>query len=74
LQLQVAGDINNRGEIAGFEVLPNGDAHAFQLVPCDDKHAGVEGCDYSVMEGSAAASVEPTIHATPGRKMPVGLW
>ena len=53
MQLQVAGDINNRGEIAGFGALPNGDQHAFLLVPCDDKHPDVEGCDYSIMEASA---------------------
>jgi hypothetical protein len=74
LQLQVAGNINDRGEIAGFGVLPNGDKHAFLLVPCDEKHPGIEGCDFSMAEESAAASVEPTIHATPGRKLPIGLW
>jgi probable HAF family extracellular repeat protein len=74
LQLQMADDINNRGEIAGFGVLPNGDQHAFLLVPCDDKHSGVEGCDYSMMEASATASVKPTIHATPGRRPPIALW
>ena len=74
LQLLVAGDINNRGEIAGFGVLPNGDQHAFLLVPCDDKHPDVEGCDYSIMEASDTASVEPTIHATPGRRLPIMLW
>jgi probable HAF family extracellular repeat protein len=74
MQLQVAGDINNRGEIAGFGVLPNGDGHAFLLVPCDDKHPGVEGCDYNMMEASATAAVEPTIHATPGRRPPIALW
>jgi probable HAF family extracellular repeat protein len=74
MQLLVAGDINSRGEIAGFGVLPNGDRHAFLLVPCDDKHPGVEGCDYSMMEASATASVEPTIHATPGRRLPIALW
>ena len=66
MQLLVAGNINNSGEIAGFGVLPNGDQHAFLLVPCDDKHPGVEGCDDSMIEASATASFEPTIHATPG--------
>jgi probable HAF family extracellular repeat protein len=74
MQLLVADNINNRGEIAGFGVLPNGDGHAFLLVPCDDKHPGVEGCDYSMMEASTTASVEPTIHATPGRRLPIVLW
>jgi len=74
LQLQVAENINDSGEIAVLGVLPNGDQHSFLLVPCDDKHSGVEGCDYSMMEVSATASVEPTIHATPGRRLPIALW
>ena len=77
LQLIVAGNINNNGEIAGIGVLPSGDQHAFLLVPCDSKHHGVEGCDYSMVEASATASVEPTIHATsgtPGRRLPIALW
>jgi probable HAF family extracellular repeat protein len=73
LQLQVAGTINDRGEIAGFGVLPNGDRHAFLLVPCNGEHHGVEGCDYRMVEANATASVEPTV-ATPGRKLPIGLW
>jgi uncharacterized membrane protein len=73
LQLQVAGNINNSGEIAGIGVLPNGDQRAFLLVSCDDKHSGVEGCDYSMMEASATAPVEPTIHTTPGCRLPIAL-
>jgi len=74
MQLLVAGDINNNGEIAGFGAFPNGDRHAFLLVPCDDKHPGVEGCDYSMMEAGTTASVAPTKHAMPGGRLPVGLW
>jgi probable HAF family extracellular repeat protein len=74
LQLLAADSINNRGEIAGFGVLPSGDLHAFLLIPCDDKHPGVEGCDYSMMEASATTSVEPTIHAIRGRRPPLALW
>jgi probable HAF family extracellular repeat protein len=74
IQLLVAGSINNRGQIAGVGVLPNGDRHAFLLVPCDDKHPGVGGCDYSMIEASAADSVEPTTHAKPERTLPIGLW
>ena len=33
--------INDRGEIAGVRVLPDGDLHAFVLVPCRE---GDEGC------------------------------
>jgi hypothetical protein len=41
--------INDRGEIAGTGVLPNGNQHAVLLIPCDenhgDDHADDEGCD-----------------------------
>ncbi|MBZ5688976.1 MAG: hypothetical protein LAP86_28550 [Acidobacteriia bacterium] len=74
LHLLQATNINDRGEIAGFGVLPNGDVHAFLLVPCDESHHGVEGCDYSMIAVSTTTSVEPTIYATPGRKLPIALW
>lgn len=74
MQLLAALNINNRGEIAGFGVLPNGDGHAFLLIPCDHKHPGIDGCDYSMMEASATASVEPTKHATPGSRLPIAPW
>ena len=48
--------INDRGEIAEMGVLPDGDVHAFLLIPCDENHPGVEGCDYSMVEVSAAVT------------------
>jgi probable HAF family extracellular repeat protein len=42
--------INDRGEIAAHGKLPNGDDHAVVLVPCDEDHRDVEGCDYSHKE------------------------
>jgi probable HAF family extracellular repeat protein len=39
--------INDRGEIAALGKLSNGDEHALVLLPCDEDHADVEGCDYS---------------------------
>jgi probable HAF family extracellular repeat protein len=74
LQLVWAFDINDRGEIAGFGALANGNAHAFLLIPCDQSHPGIEGCDYSMVGASAAASVWPTVRATPGRTLPTSLW
>src|SRR5215472_1492658 len=37
--------INDRGEIAGQGQLPNGDIHAFLLIPCEGDHAGEGGCE-----------------------------
>jgi probable HAF family extracellular repeat protein len=59
LQLVYAVGINDRGEIAGNGVLqgvytgiPEQDtmSRAFVLIPCDEDHPGVEGCDYSMVE------------------------
>lgn len=48
-----AYDINDRGEIAGEALLPNGDIHGVLLVPCGKREAG---CDGAKNTGRANAS------------------
>ena len=49
--------INDRGVIAAQGNLPSGAGHAILLVPCDENHPNVEGCDYDTVEAMTDASV-----------------
>jgi hypothetical protein len=62
LQLTYAVGINDAGEIVGFGVPPGvppedyeTQGHAYILIPCDGKHPGVAGCDYSLVDAATAA-------------------
>jgi hypothetical protein len=76
LQLTRALYINDRGEIAAQGNFSNGDIHAFVLIPCDENHPGVAGCDYDLIDAAtAAAGVSPAptnqrpTGSTPGTRM-----
>jgi len=45
LHLATEGTINDRGEIAGIGVLPNGDEHAFLLIPCSEEQGSSDDCE-----------------------------
>jgi probable HAF family extracellular repeat protein len=57
VQLTVAVGLNERGDIAAQGMLPDGNLHAFLLTPCDENHSGIDGCDYSQVDATAAAQV-----------------
>jgi probable HAF family extracellular repeat protein len=60
LQLVYAYTIDDRGEIAGNGWDANGNEHSFRLIPCDDDHVNLEGCEYGLVEDSIATQSKST--------------
>jgi probable HAF family extracellular repeat protein len=75
LQLNEVGNINDRGEISinGNDV--NNNNHSVVLIPCDENHPGVEGCDYSMVDAPATAksAVTPNVPGST-RRLPQSRW
>jgi probable HAF family extracellular repeat protein len=69
VQLVSAPDINDRGEITALGKLPNGDIHAFLLIPCDESHRGHEDCEEAL--GSVTAAGENSL--APATQSPVNV-
>jgi hypothetical protein len=78
--------INDRGEIVAHAVLPNGDVHAVVLIPCDESHPNLEGCNYGTVAAVTVAAdpagsakiIRPATFETAKRlrfrKMDHGQW
>ena len=78
LRLTYAVAINDRGEIAGFGVAPGvppenyeTEGHAYILIPCDEDHPNLEGCDYSSADADAHAR---SAHEAPAPMAPATSW
>jgi hypothetical protein len=54
-----ASSITDQGEIAALGLLPNGDLQAEMLIPCDENHPGVAGCDYSLVDAGGEPKIQP---------------
>jgi probable HAF family extracellular repeat protein len=75
LQLWFGIYVNDAGEIAALGALPNGDTRAFVLIPCDQNHPDVQGCDYSMVDASAAAqSAAPRNVPSATQRVPQSRW
>jgi probable HAF family extracellular repeat protein len=59
LVLNEAVFINDQGEISGFGSLPNGDIHAFILIPCGGDYADPSGCGSSIANSATPETVIP---------------
>jgi probable HAF family extracellular repeat protein len=59
--------IDDHGEIGAFGVLPNGDSHTVLLIPCDESHPNIEGCDYSLAEGNTTTTPSVASRLTPAQ-------
>ncbi len=64
LQLTTASYISDRGEIVGggnpLGCTDNDTCnHVYVLIPCDENHPGVAGCDYSLVVVPAATEAKP---------------
>jgi len=73
--LWTAEFIADNGEIAALGLLPNGNQHVVLLIPCDENHRGLEGCDYSMVDATAEPPATQTVAPNVSTPMPpVSLW
>jgi len=64
--------INERGEITANAVTPEGNTHAVVLIPCNESHPNIEGCDYSLVD-AVPASQRPAATAIQSHQGPTAV-
>ena len=71
LTLNEAVFINDRGEISGFGTLPNGDQHAFVMIPCGaDDTESCKGATAGETHVRAVSIPTPTTQRHPASRSP----
>jgi probable HAF family extracellular repeat protein len=74
VQLTDAVYINDLGEIAAIGAISDNDIRAFVLIPCDENHPGVDGCDYGIVEAAAVVTqTTPAIRDAASSALPASL-
>jgi len=68
--LMYASFITDQGEIAALGLFPNGNLQAEMLIPCDENHPGVEGCDYSLVDATTATQSPAPRYVPSGTRRP----
>jgi len=74
IQLVEADQINDRGEIAVWGADASGNGHALLLIPCDENHPSVEGCDYSLVDAATTAAQSAARAYVPSRTQRTFQW
>ena len=57
--LGAANNANDQGEIVAEGTLSNGNLRAVLLIPCDENHPSLEGCDYSLVNSADLPKTQP---------------
>ena len=58
-RIQFPLSINSRGEIGANGADASGNMHVVLLIPCDEDHPGIAGCDYSLVDAAEAIRESP---------------
>jgi len=60
-------EINDRGEIAAHGFTPTGDQRGVLLLPCDENHLDLEGCDYNLVDAATEVQSSAAPHVSAPR-------